>query len=221
MLSRTEENYLKTIYQLTQSAGGDSATTSSIARALGTSSASVTDMIKKLADKGLIEYERYYGVDLTRLGQKLALSLIRKHRLWEVFLFEKLGFPWDEIHGVAEQLEHVDSALLIQRLDAYLGNPKFDPHGDPIPNEQGNLTYRAQMPLSQAAKQAQKLVVVGVKDQSPEFLKYLVACNIVPGSILEVDGIGAFDQSIKVRNEMQMELILSEAVSKNILVKFI
>jgi DtxR family Mn-dependent transcriptional regulator len=133
----TEENYLKTIYHCSLNAG--CASTNQIAAATHTRAASVTDMLKKLADKKLINYTKYQGVTLTRDGEKIALGIIRKHRLWEYFLVEKLHFKWDEVHEVAEELEHISSTELVDRLDKFMEYPKYDPHGDPIPDSEGQF----------------------------------------------------------------------------------
>src|ERR1041385_7989387 len=138
MGSFTAENYLKAIYKLLKTGSGK-ASTNEIADALKTAPASVTDMLKKLADKNLILYQRYQGVSLTSAGKKVAVDIIRKHRLWEMFLVTKLGFKWDEVHDIAEELEHIESDLLVNRLDEFLGKPRFDPHGDPIPDANGNF----------------------------------------------------------------------------------
>lgn len=169
MFTQAEENYLKAIYKITQNTADQTVNTKAIADELGTTSASVTDMIKKLTDKSLLSYEKYYGVSLTKEGQKMAIKLLRKHRLWEVFLHDKLGFNWDEVHDVAEQLEHIQSLLLIERLDAFLDYPKFDPHGDPIPNENGNFTYRNQVSLSSIKESGKQLIMLGVKRHHSEF----------------------------------------------------
>ena len=137
-MTRAEENYIKTIFHL----GGHSAVpiaTNAIAEQMETKPSSVTDMAKKLAEKGLVHYKRYQGVSLTDSGIKTALSIIRKHRLWEVFLVKKLDFTWDEVHEVAEQLEHIKSEKLIDKIDELLDFPKYDPHGDPIPSAAGTL----------------------------------------------------------------------------------
>jgi DtxR family transcriptional regulator, Mn-dependent transcriptional regulator len=128
----SEENYLKAIYHLSKEED-ESVSTNALAERLETTAASVSDMLKKLAKKELIEYKKYQGVNISEKGKRVALQIIRKHRLWEVFLVEKLSFNWDEVHEIAEQLEHIDSPTLVKRLDEFLGYPKFDPHGDPIP----------------------------------------------------------------------------------------
>jgi DtxR family Mn-dependent transcriptional regulator len=139
MPSHTEENYLKTIYKLAEAEPGQDVSTNRIAAALTTRAASVTDMLRRLAEKELLRYEKYRGVQLTPEGRRLALLTVRKHRLWEVFLVQQLGFNWDEVHEVAEELEHVQSPLLMRRLDEFLNYPTFDPHGDPIPAEDGAM----------------------------------------------------------------------------------
>jgi len=193
-LSYAEENYLKAFIKLGQPAE-KSINTNALAAHLGTSAPSVTDMLKKLSDKHLITYERYYGASLTEEGLRLATELIRKHRLWEVFLNQSLGIPWDEIHEIAEELEHIQSNYLIDSLDKFLGNPKFDPHGDPIPNAQGKYTLRSQVALSDL-QVGQTGKVVGVKDDNNAFLKHLSGKGIQLGKSIEVLAKDAYDQSI-------------------------
>lgn len=219
MLTQAEENYLKAIYKITQNTADQTVNTKAIADELGTTSASVTDMIKKLTDKSLLSYEKYYGVSLTKEGQKLAIKLLRKHRLWEVFLHDKLGFNWDEVHEVAEQLEHIQSLLLIERLDAFLDYPKFDPHGDPIPNENGNFTYRNQVSLSSIKESGKQLTMLGVKRHHSEFLKYLDSIHLKPGAQLKILSIQEYDLSIKLQVEDRDEIMITQQVSQDILVK--
>ncbi|NND87947.1 MAG: metal-dependent transcriptional regulator, partial [Flavobacteriaceae bacterium] len=151
MYSLTEENYLKTIFHLEQVSSGD-ISTNAIADKMETQPSSVTDMVQKLAEKELLSYKKYKGTRLTEIGKKVAADVIRKHRLWEVFLVEKLKFHWDEVHDIAEQLEHVQSDELIARLDAFLGHPDFDPHGDPIPDKHGVIKRTEKILLSEAKK---------------------------------------------------------------------
>src|SRR6201996_7606541 len=166
----TEENYLKAIYHL--STQSESVSTNQIAAALSTKAASVTDMLKKLADKELINYTKYQGVTLTTAGEKIALSIVRKHRLWEYFLVEKLNFKWDEVHDVAEELEHISSKELIDRLDDFMGNPKYDPHGDPIPDSNGKFKSHELKPV--AGLIVNEIgIISGVRDHSTAFLQYL------------------------------------------------
>ena len=194
ILSYTEENYLKAIVKLAQPPK-NTVTTNALAAHLSTAAPSVTDMLKKLSDKHLITYERYYGASLTEEGLRRATNLVRRHRLWEVFLNQSLGMSWYEIHDIAEELEHVQSERLIECLDKFLGNPKFDPHGDSIPNAQGKYTVRSQVPLSDLqVGQAGK--VVGVKDDNDAFLKHLSGKGIELGKSIYILAKDAFDQSI-------------------------
>src|ERR1700744_1137642 len=163
MNTLAEENYLKTIYHLSHQ--GDNVSTNQIAAALNTKAASVTDMLKKLADKQLINYTPYQGVTLTAEGEKIALLIIRKHRLWEYFLVEKLNFKWDEVHDVAEELEHISSPELIDRLDDFMGNPKYDPHGDPIPDSNGQFKSHELKPVA-ALIVNESGIISGVRDHS-------------------------------------------------------
>ncbi|HRG32052.1 MAG: metal-dependent transcriptional regulator [Saprospiraceae bacterium] len=219
MLSFTEENYLKAIYKIAERNGDQNISTKAISEELGTSSASVTDMIKRLAEKQLLGYEKYYGVHLNKEGQKIALELVRKHRLWEVFLYEKLGFKWDEIHDVAEQLEHIQSITLIQKLDEFLNYPKFDPHGDPIPNQNGSFTFRHQTQLCNIKTKGTRVQVLGVRTSGAEFLKYLEGMSIYPGKELSILEYTHFDKSLMLKNEVSKTITLSFNVSKEILVK--
>jgi DtxR family Mn-dependent transcriptional regulator len=219
MFTETEENYLKAIYKIAQKHGESSVNTKAIADEMGTSSASVTDMIKRLSEKKLLQYEKYYGVSLSKEGQKVALNLLRKHRLWEVFLHDSLGFSWDEVHDVAEQLEHVQSDLLIDKLDQFLGFPKFDPHGDPIPNANGSFTFRNQMPLSQVRVKNSKVSILGVRQHDNSFLKYLNDLKIRPGQTFEVIQFIEYDKSIKLLSKEGDQIVLSEKVADAIFVK--
>ncbi|MDZ7612318.1 MAG: metal-dependent transcriptional regulator [Flavobacteriaceae bacterium] len=139
MFSPSEENYLKAIYAL-QCDQGSPISTNLISEKICTKASSVTDMLKKLSAKNLVDYQKYQGVFLTDQGMKHALKVLRKHRLWEFFLVEKLNYKWEEVHVIAEQLEHINSESLVDNLDAFLGYPKFDPHGDPIPDKNGILS---------------------------------------------------------------------------------
>ncbi len=214
MISFTEENYLKAIYHL--SAGGQKAVlTNELAEAMQTKAASVTDMIKKLSAKELIHYERYYGVNITAKGKSKALLVIRKHRLWETFLVQKLGFTWDEVHEVAEQLEHIQSSSLIDKLDSYLGYPKVDPHGDPIPDQHGKLKSTPQISLDQL-KPGTRGIIASVKDSDPNLLKYLDKIGALPGKKLVVVRREDYDDSFEVIIEKK-KVFLSKEVSSNIL----
>ncbi len=217
ILSFTEENYLKAIYML-QEKGSDKINTNSIAFALDTKPASVTDMLQKLAEKKLLNYERYQGVSLTASGKRSAVSVIRKHRLWELFLVTKLGFSWDEVHEIAEQLEHIQSEQLVKKLYSYLGKPKWDPHGDPIPDENGNFHTMNTFPLSSAGKN-DRLIISGVMDHRTDFLQYLDKNSLSLGKIISVKDITDYDQSMQVSIDGSKSVKhISADVAKNILV---
>lgn len=215
MNSFTEENYLKAIYKLTEMQG-ESVTTNAIAEKMSTKAASVTDMLKKLSDKKLINYQKYQGVTLTGKGEKVALTIIRKHRLWEMFLVEKLDFKWDEVHDVAEQLEHISSDKLIAQIDKFLNYPKTDPHGDPIPDEKGKLKVAKSKTLSQFRKN-DVCVMTGVVDHSPKFLRYLDSCGLVLGNEIRIKDMIDFDRSLHITVQKNA-LFISHEVAKNILV---
>lgn len=214
MISFTEENYLKAIYHLSQ--GGQKAVlTNELAEAMQTKAASVTDMVKKLSAKELIQYEKYYGVKITAHGKQQALQIIRKHRLWETFLVEKLGFAWDEVHEVAEQLEHIQSPRLINKLDEFLGHPKADPHGDPIPDAQGRIKPQVLIGLDQV-EPGKKATITSVKDTDAELLKYLEKIGAKPGKHIQVISRESYDKSIEVVIDKK-KVFLSLEVAKNIL----
>ena len=217
MTTSTEENYLKAIYHLS-TGNQNSVLTSAIAGSLSTSAASVTDMIKKLSEKNMVEYERYHGVRITRKGEKVALSIIRRHRLWEVFLMDKLKFKWDEVHDLAEELEHVSSDELTKRLDAFLGFPKFDPHGDPIPDTNGKVHSNGQELLSEITKKG-KYILSGVNDHSPPFLLYLEKKGLSPGSTFTIVEMDEFDNSMQIIFSNKKSIFISKEVSKNLLVR--
>jgi DtxR family Mn-dependent transcriptional regulator len=214
-ISHAEENYLKAIFKIAEK-DDKAVNTNAISALIQTTAASVTDMLKRLAEKNLVEYERYKGVQLTEEGNRLATALIRKHRLWEVFLVDKLGFSWDEVHELAEQLEHVQGDELIQRLDAYLGRPRFDPHGDPIPDAEGRWVFRPQSLLALLSP-GDSGIITGVQEHSTAFLQYLGLQGLTLGVSLELIERFPFDQSVRVRTSNGKELTLSEKVSKNLL----
>jgi len=217
MATVTEENYIKAIYKITEKNQG-SANTNAIAAHLETSAASVTDMLKRLSEKDYFHYEKYKGVYLTSKGIQLATNLVRRHRLWEVFLVDKLGFRWDEVHHLAEELEHVDSDDLIIRLDNYLGNPKYDPHGDPIPNSDGKFTIRNQVSLQSLIK-GETGIVVGVRESDTPFLTYLNELGISLGTEIKVLNHIEFDHSKKVFIDNEDEQVLSQKACTNLFVK--
>lgn len=216
-ISQTEENYLKAIFKIVEKEGKP-ASTNAISQELSTSAASVTDMLKRLSDKSLIHYQPYRGVKLTDEGLQISTHLIRKHRLWEVFLVEKLHFSWDEVHEIAEQLEHIKSPKLVERLDHFLGRPKFDPHGDPIPDAEGNFAVRKQVLLSDM-EVGNKGTVVGVQEHSAAFLQYLDQIRMVLGAKIEVLDRFEFDESVKILLNGNQQLMLSIKVSQNVFVQ--
>ena len=216
-ISNTEENYLKAIFKICET-DDRAASTNAIAQEMQTSAASVSDMLKRLAKKQLIHYEKWKGVTLTDTGSQLATNLVRKHRLWEVFLKEKLQFTWDEVHEIAEQLEHIRSPKLIERLDQFLGHPKFDPHGDPIPDADGNFSYRKQIPLS-SLKPGEIGVIVGVQEHSPTFLQYLDRMKLVLGTRVRVMEQFEYDESVRLRVNDAQEILVSNKVSQNLFVE--
>lgn len=215
MLSLTEENYLKAIYHLSDG-GSKSVLTNELAEAMSTKAASVTDMIKKLSAKEVITYEKYYGVNVTVKGKAQALMVIRKHRLWETFLVEKLGFTWDEVHDVAEQLEHINSPRLIEKLDEFLGFPKVDPHGDPIPDHKGKLKVQPQITIDQLAIGYQGKIAA-VKDSDSNLLKYLDKIGAKPGTKIKILMKEEYDDSMEILIDDQ-HIFISKEVSQNILV---
>lgn len=215
-LTQTEENYLKSIYSLEVSSSKNVSTTL-LSKKMKTKASSVTDMIKKLADKNLVDYEKYKGVSLTKSGKTIAVKIVRKHRLWEVFLVNKLDYNWDEVHEIAEQLEHIKSLSLIDRLDKYLEFPSHDPHGDPIPDKYGNIKHHKNVMLS-SIQIGDSCVVIGVKDSSSSFLKFLDNSNIKLGSTLKVNSIEDFDNSMNIETNNN-SFSISHQISKNLFVK--
>ena len=216
MLSQAEENYIKAIYSLeTQSDKGVS--TNLIAEKIQTKASSVTDMIKKLSEKQLVVYKKYQGVQLSDRGKKVAMLIVRKHRLWESFLVDKLNFSWDEVHVIAEQLEHIKSEKLIERLDRFLEYPTVDPHGDPIPDKDGNIEKRNKVKLS-ALKENEQSILLSVKDSSADFLKYLNIKKIAIGNTIKVLSVEPFDRSMHIEMNSK-KFIISENVADNLYLK--
>ncbi len=215
-MTQSEENYLKAVYHLASSQMGK-VNTNAIAEYMNTKPSSVTDMVKKLSEKGLLNYKKYQGVTLTVQGTKKALSVIRKHRLWETFLVNKLNFSWDEVHDVAEQLEHIESEKLVDQLDSFLGFPKADPHGDPIPDKNGELEEQHTSLLSLLPVNSSS-VCVGVRDTSVSFLNYLDKNKIALGDQIRVLEKEAFDDSIHIQIG-QRKLHLSNRIASNLFMK--
>ena len=212
----SEENYIKVIYHLSL-VSPKGVNTNAIAGMLETKASSVTDMLKKLSEKDLVSYQKYQGVSLTENGLLSAKMIVRKHRLWEVFLVEKLAFNWDEVHEIAEELEHIKSEALINKLDAFLGFPAFDPHGDPIPNEKGVIQKVNKLLLSEAELN-REYFCIGVKDSSSEFLKYLDKQKIALGSTFRVIEKESFDDTLTVEVNAQ-EKIISNKIANNLYVQ--
>ncbi len=216
MFSLSEENYLKAIFHL-ERAYPTGVSTNALAEEMSTKASSVTDMIKRLSEKKLVAYKKYQGVKLSEFGRETAVEVIRKHRLWEVFLVDKLGFAWDEVHEVAEQLEHIKSEKLIIELDKFLGHPKKDPHGDPIPDAKGNFVFSDKVLLSEL-KLGESGICVGVKDSSTEFLQYLDKNDIALGKEISVLEKESFDHSMLI-NLNGRELKISNIISSNLFIK--
>jgi DtxR family Mn-dependent transcriptional regulator len=214
-LSESEENYIKSIYNLQEKT--QKVNTNSLAKYLNTSAASITDMLKKLKVKKLLEYKKYYGFRLNETGKKEALKIIRRHRLWEFFLVHKLGMEWQKIHDIAEELEHISSADLIEKLDQYLGRPKIDPHGDPIPDENGNITQVKQIALKYLPIK-QNAVVSSVSNQTIQMMEMLNHYNIGIGSQIKVLKSFELDGSLEIKLPRKPECIISGILAQNIFV---
>jgi DtxR family Mn-dependent transcriptional regulator len=214
--SFTEENYLKAIYKL-QETNGEVVATSSLAQVMGVHAPSVTDMLKRMAGKKLVTYQKSKGFKLTEKGKQVAVGIIRNHRLWEVFLVDKLGYKWDEVHDLAEQLEHIHSEDLTNKLDKFLGFPKADPHGDPIPDANGVLPKSKAVLLS-TLKIEEKGTFTGVTDHTPAFLNYLDKAGISLGNTVKVKAIEEFDQTYTLQIKPEKEIVISYKVANSILV---
>lgn len=215
-MTLSEEDYIKAIYHLGK---GENTTvsTNSVAEQMDTKPSSVTDMVKKLSEKGVANHKKYKGVSLTEHGQKIALSLVRKHRLWEVFLVNKLNFSWDEVHEVAEQLEHIKSEKLVDELDKLLGFPQVDPHGDPIPSKKGEFKKTIKKLLNEVPIGTNG-ICVGVKDSSPPFLKFLDKNKIALGDTILVSYKEEFDGSLDI--EIKNKTIhISNQIASNLYLK--
>ena len=216
IMTRSEENYLKAIFHLSNNGVGVVAT-NAIADQMDTKASSVTDMVKRLSEKDLVKYIKYKGVELTAPGKLHAAKVIRKHRLWEVFLVEKLHFNWDEVHEVAEQLEHIKSEKLVEELDSFLEYPKVDPHGDPIPDKHGNIQKLDKVLLA-SCKAEESGVFVGVENSSSEFLQYLDKLKLSLGDIIDIIEKEAFDNSMQIRVN-QEQINISALTANNIYIK--
>jgi len=213
LVTLSEENYLKAIYHLGNQ-GGETVSTNAIAEQIDTKASSVTDMVKKLAEKELANYIKYQGVSLTETGRLTAMSVIRKHRLWETFLVNKLNFSWHEVHEIAEQLEHIKSEKLIDKLDDFLDNPTHDPHGDPIPDKNGNYTKIKSKSILDISAGSQG-VLISVKDSSKAFLKYLNKNELALGDMIKVVEFEPFDESFTIETKSKT-MSISKNVAENL-----
>ena len=216
--STSEENYLKSIYHLSKSEGG-SIGTNVLAADLNTTAASVTEMLKRLSGKRLVDYRPYHGVSLTLTGRKAALATIRKHRLWELFVVNSLGFGWDQVHDIAEQLEHIQSDLLTDRLEAFLGHPAFDPHGDPIPDSRGRMPDRREFRLVELSP-GESGILCSVGTDDPEFLRQLDELGIGLGTRIQLEDRYAFDGSARIRiRPGRRQLYLAEPLMRHLFIQ--
>ncbi|MFN8282719.1 MAG: metal-dependent transcriptional regulator [Chitinophagales bacterium] len=218
LLSAIEENYLKYIFQLSDIAENGIVKTNDLAYKLEHSAASVTDMLKKLSEKKLVDYKRYYGVSLSKTGKQIAIQVLRKHRLWETFLVKNLKFTWDKIHDIAEQLEHIQSDELIDRMDEYLGHPKFDPHGDPIPDKNGFFSTTNVICLTDA-KLKKQYILANVDDSSTAFLKYLNKIQVSLKDKIKIVDKEAFDETMQIIINDRKQITISNDAAKNMFVK--
>ncbi|HBK82468.1 MAG TPA: iron-dependent repressor [Flavobacterium sp.] len=214
-MTASEENYLKVIYHLSQ-VSPKGVNTNAVAGMLETKASSVTDMMKKLSDKDWVSYQKYQGVTLTKKGSHLAKMIVRKHRLWEVFLVEKLRFSWDEVHEIAEELEHIQSEKLINKLDEFLNYPDFDPHGDPIPKENGDIK-KIQKQLLSEVKLNVLCKCIGVKDSSADFLQYLDKQKIALGTTFKIVEKDSFDDILQVEVNGK-KIAISNKIATNLYV---
>ncbi|MCD6067426.1 MAG: metal-dependent transcriptional regulator [Bacteroidetes bacterium] len=216
MQSETIENYLKTIYHLS---GGNASVVGNkqLADKLNVIPATVTEAVKKLHELKLVVYEKSYGTRLTAAGSKIALTIVRRHRIWETYLAKELGFGWDEVHEIAEELEHIKNDKLIKKLSEKLGHPHFDPHGDPIPDEKGKIRKSNFIKLSEA-KVNTSYKITGVTDHSPAFLKYLEKHQLIIGALLSIKNVEAFDNSLLLQCRKK-EISVSSKAAECIIVE--
>lgn len=212
----SEENYIKVIYHLSI-VSPTGVNTNAVAGMLETKASSVTEMLKKLSEKNLVAYQKYQGVTLTKEGFHLAKMIVRKHRLWEVFLVDKLNFSWDEVHEIAEELEHIKSQKLVDKLDEFLGFPMFDPHGDAIPNAKGEIVKVDKLLLSEADLN-QEYICVGVKDSTADFLQYLDKINFFLGATVKVVSCEKFDNSLSIELNSK-NVSISNKIANNLYIK--
>ncbi|MBI1306290.1 MAG: winged helix-turn-helix transcriptional regulator [Bacteroidetes bacterium] len=216
MLSWTEENYLKALYQLVGDDG--KASVNDISKQLGIKMPTVNSMMKRLGEKGLVHYERYQPIQLTDAGRRDAALVIRKHRLTEMFLVEKMGFGWDQVHDIAEQMEHIQSPAFFEKMDVLLGFPKFDPHGSPIPDKHGKVKVSRYKRLSECKSgEKVRLMAVGISDD--DFLRFLNSREMGLGELIEIISIEPFDGSMVVSYGNRNPEMFSRMVCENLLVE--
>lgn len=216
MASFTEENYLKALYNLSNSHGEVSI--SDLAHSLAVSMPTANSMVKSLQKSDWVLYEKYKPVTLTQKGQKEAALIVRKHRLTEMFLVKKMGFGWEEVHEVAEQIEHIHAPKFFERMDEMLGHPTIDPHGSPIPDNQGRMQEFSYTPLS-TCKPGQTVQLTALTNSSTEFLEFLNSRKLALGTQLKILSREAYDQSLVVSYESHSQETLSEKVSERLLVR--
>ena len=216
MYSLVEENYLKSL--LTLSHEKDEVNVNELSKQLGIKMPTVTNMMKKLAAKKLVHYESYKPLRLTEKGKKEAALIIRKHRLTEMYLVEKMGFGWEQVHQIAEQIEHIQSPEFFEKMDELLGFPKLDPHGSPIPDKQGKIIWKAYSKLSEC-KIGDTVKLVAVINTSDEFLKMLNSRDIRLGLVLKIKSVESFDGSMVISYARNTSLSLSQMVCERLLVE--
>lgn len=217
MVSQAEENYLKALFHLTkETEDKHEAGTNELAADLNVTPATVNDMLKKLKEKGLVSYEKYGKITLTDKGRQFAVEVIRKHRLWETFLYEKLNFTWDEVHEVAEQLEHIKSKKLVEQLEKFLGFPQTDPHGDPIPNAKGEIKLIKRKTLMEVPVGA-VCELIAVKDNSASFLQYAMKIGLGLSSKIKIVRRYDFDDSLEIEVDTKRSTV-SQKFAENLFV---
>lgn len=217
MNSFKEENYLKAIYQLGVMDGEHNVGATDLANWLALKPPTVLERLHALSAKGLVKYNKTEGASLTKKGYEIAINIVRRHRIWETYLYKQLNFSWSEVHEIAEQLEHVNSDVLIDKIYSILGCPEFDPHGDPIPNKQGVLPKSERRPLSKSIKGC-KCLLLGVSEDSEVFLNYLTELNIALNDKLLVEQINPYDESLKVLNKEKVSIIISAKAAQHLMV---
>lgn len=217
LLSATEENYIKAIYNLSEQSPDFSAGTNELASYLGLKPGTITETIKRLSEKGLIAYEKYQPLRLTIIGKSLALHIIRNQRLWKTYLVKRMGFGWEEIDEMAHQLEHIRSSKLTDRIDELLGYPLFDPHGEPIPDKRGNMRGRCFIALDRAEAR-RDYRITAVNDHSEKFIRYMNKIGLRIGDQIHISEVEEYDGSMTVSVNAQKEFLIPKSLAENILV---